>query len=160
MSSHRCRSPEASLWVGVDRVQDVDTIDRMRRIGSDRQAWNPFQAQPRHRRVREAKRPLQVLVDPQRTGDGKLGREPVIQVYGEGVTDLGRGNQPAGAEGVVHNAVEVVGGSQPEQGGLDVRRVRLKPQRGTKQPDVSPGNARPLLRKQRPPHRAEPLPAG
>ena len=84
----------------------------------------------------------------------------MIQVYGERVTAVARRNQTTGAEGVVNNAVEVVGGSQPEQGGLDVRGVRLKPQRGTKQPQISPGNARPLLRKQRPRHRAEPLPAG
>jgi len=73
---------------------------------------------------------LEVLVEPQGRSDLELGRETVVQMGGESVADIPVLDERTGAVGVVHNAVEIVGGSQVEERGFDVRSVGLELHRG------------------------------
>ena len=106
--------------------------------------------QLRVRRLRKGEAPLEVLVEPERPRHGELRCEAMVHVRGKGVPDVLMRDQPAGAVGVVHDPVEVVGRSQPEQRGLDVRSIRLETDGRIEQLHVAVRRLHPHLRQQWP----------
>ena len=76
--------------------------------------------------LRKAKTPLEVLVKPEGPRYGEIRCEPMVHVRGEREPNVLMRDQLAGAVGVVHDPVEIVGRSQPEQRGFDMRSIRLE----------------------------------
>ena len=155
---HVCRPPKSRPRIGIDRVADVDLGHLLRPVGphlQPRDAVCRLEAQLSLGCFGKGEGSLQMLVKPQRPRDGELRREAVVHVRREGVADNLVRDQLSGAVGVVHDAVEVVGGAEPEERRFDVRGVRLESQRRLKHLHVAFRRLLSHLREQRPRLRPE-----
>ena len=158
----RGRPPEPRPWVGIDRVVDLDLGHRLGRIRRDVQFGSVVaggEDQLRVRRFRDGERLFEMLVEPQRPRDGELRGEAVVHVRGERVPHVLVWDQLAGAVRVVHDAVEVVRRTEPEQWSRDIGGVRLESQGLIEQLHVAVLCLWPVLRQKGPRLRPKPRPA-
>lgn len=103
---------------------------RLRRIGRDLQFGNVVvcrQHELRVGRLWKGEAPLEILIEPEWPCDSELRCEPMVHVRSEeGSSDVLVRDQLAGAVSVIHDPVEIIGRSHPQQRRFNERSIRLE----------------------------------
>jgi hypothetical protein len=138
---HLGAAPEAGAGIGIDAVKDLDAGHgqrfRIRPHAQHRHFVVRFEAEFALRCVRQGGAAFEIVIEPQRHGDGDLGREAVIHVRRPTVARGLVFDERVGAIHVVHPAVEIVRGAAMQNRALDARRVALEAQRALEDLDVA-----------------------